>query len=105
MRKEGKIRGEGPLDRGNPNNLEVLGSDGIWYPIDKKVDMGHLRDAVEYWNSEGRFHGSKSPEVRKWMLNPNNYELQPQNINRSEGGRLGHEQRYLPPEPKLPGAR
>jgi hypothetical protein len=51
-----------------------------------KCDMGHHPvDAVTYWNDTGYQHGAKSPEVRQWMLDPNNYELQPSSYNRSLG--------------------
>ncbi|GAB3635236.1 hypothetical protein GCM10027422_08260 [Hymenobacter arcticus] len=75
-------------------NKQVLGPDGNWYPV-KETDMGHLHDAVQWWNAEGRKHGAKSPEIRKWMLDPDNYELEPSSINRSRGGKL--KERYLPP--------
>ena len=39
--------------------------------------MGHNpEDAVFYWNRCGRYHGSKSQVVRKWMLDSNNYRLE-----------------------------
>lgn len=44
---------------------------------------------------KGRFTGAKSPRVRRFMRNPNNYELQPSSINRTNGAKLGA--RYLPP--------
>lgn len=31
---------------------------------------------VKWWNTEGRFIGPKAPEVRQFMLDPDNYELQ-----------------------------
>lgn len=57
--------------------------------------MGHKIDAVTWWNKKGRFTGAKSPRVRRFMRNPNNYELQPYWINRSNGAKLG--ETYLPP--------
>ncbi|MEO7589308.1 MAG: GH-E family nuclease [Arachnia sp.] len=55
-----------------------------------KCDMGHAPvDAVTYWNTTGMGHGAKSPEVRKWMLDSGNYELQPSSWNRSQGAKLG----------------
>jgi RHS repeat-associated protein len=65
-----------------------------WHPI-KMTDMGHLTDAVKYWNTRGRYLGPKHPEVRRWMLDPANYELEPSGINRSRGAKL--RERYLPP--------
>lgn len=67
---------------------------GKWYNI-KDADMGHKIDAVTWWNKKGRFTGAKSPRVRRFMRNPNNYELQPYWINRSNGAKLG--ETYLPP--------
>lgn len=65
-----------------------------WHPINT-ADMGHLTDAVKYWNAIGRFLGPKHPEVRKWMLDPANYKLEPGSINRANGAKL--RERYLPP--------
>lgn len=95
MRTEGKIQGEGDLLRGNPNNLKVQDRDGYWHRIDEKIDMAHTTDAVSWWNAFGKYKGAKAPEVRDFMLNSKNYELQPRSINRSEGGKLG--QTYEPP--------
>jgi hypothetical protein len=39
MRSEGQIVGEGPLLRGNPNGLKLVGDDGTLINIDSKVDM------------------------------------------------------------------
>lgn len=55
-----------------------------------QTDMGHFPvDAVTYWNSTGINHGARSPEVRAWMLDPDNYSLQPSSYNRSQGAKLG----------------
>ncbi|MEZ6134463.1 MAG: GH-E family nuclease [Pirellulaceae bacterium] len=62
---------------------------GTWHDLDETVDMAHLVDAVTWWNSTGYKFGEKSKEVREWMLNPDNYVLQPQSINRSQGARIG----------------
>jgi hypothetical protein len=96
MRREGKIVGEGPLLRGNPNNLQLRAPDGTLHRIDDTIDMGHKTDAVNWWNAEGRNYGPKSPEVRQWMLDPNNYELQLRSLNRSAGASLGVQ--YLAPK-------
>lgn len=81
MRKEGTLKGEG-------DGREVLGADGKWYPIDQ-TDMGHKQSAVDYWNTEGRYYGPRSPEVREFMNDPKNYELEPKSINRSNGAKMG----------------
>jgi filamentous hemagglutinin len=98
MRAEGKIQGEGPLLTGNPNNLKVRGRDKQWYHIDHTVDMAHKVDAVIWWNEVGRLKGKGAPEVRKFMLDSDNYHLEPQKFNRSDGAKL--RQVYLPPVPK-----
>lgn len=89
MESEGKIR-ESEL----PPGREVLGPDGKWHDI-RETDMGHIEDAVNWWNTQGRNYSPKGKEVRKWMLDPNNYELEPSSINRSRGAKL--KQKYLPP--------
>ena len=50
--------------------------------------MGHITDAVHWWNTEGRKYGERATEVRKWMLDSKNYELQYYRINRSNGASL-----------------
>jgi RHS repeat-associated protein len=99
MRAEGLIQGEGPLLRGNPNNLMLKQADGTWVRIDETIDMAHRIDAVSWWNEAGRFFGAKSPQVRQFMLDSKNYVLQPRSINRAAGARLG--ETYLPPEPSF----
>ena len=86
MRSEGRIR-EGA------NGLEFKAGDGKWYSLDR-ADMAHIKDAVSWWNEEGRNYGAKSSEVRAFMKDPNNYELELDFINRSQGP---HNQTYLPP--------
>jgi RHS repeat-associated protein len=59
-------------------------------------DQAHVPvDAVRYWNSTGRWLGARAPEIRNWMLNPENYTIQPRGMNRSAGGSLPDE--YKPP--------
>ena len=85
---------EGKIQADSVGGKQVLGPDGEWHAL-PKTDMGHLHDAVNWWNNEGRKHGAKSPEVREWMLDPANYELEPTSLNRSRGAKL--KDRYLPP--------
>lgn len=87
MRSEDKLRD-------GKNGTEFEASDGEWYPL-KDADMAHNKDAVKWWNEEGRLLGEKSPEVRKWMLDSKNYTLDHYSINRSAGAKLG--ETYLPP--------
>jgi len=88
MTDEGKIRED--FD----GNMEFLAGDNKWYPIDQ-ADMAHRTDAVTWWNETGRQHGPRSPEVREFMLDSDNYELEHFSINRSQGAQLG--ETYLPP--------
>jgi RHS repeat-associated protein len=86
MRREGLIRDF-------PGGTKVLYNDK-WYPI-AETDMSHIQDAVTWWNTVGRHYGAKADEVRAWMLDPNNYILEPRSANRSRGGQLT--ETYLPP--------
>jgi RHS repeat-associated protein len=88
MEGQGRIRGSG-------DQREVFheGSQQ-WHPINE-TDMGHTQDAVSWWNKQGRQYGAKSPEVRRWMLDSSNYELEPSSINRSRGASLT--ETYLDP--------
>jgi len=63
----------------------------------KEADMGHIDDAVTWWNKTGRKFGSKSSEVRNWMLDSKNYRLEYFRTNRSRGAILGKTTEYLPP--------
>jgi len=89
-----RMEGEKKIREITAGKKEVLGPDGNWYEIEK-TDMGHLEDAVSWWNREGRQHGAKSKEVRDWMKDAKNYELEPSSINRSRGAQLT--ETYLPP--------
>jgi hypothetical protein len=89
MTAEGKIRT-------SDGRTEVL-FEGNWYLIEQ-TDMGHTVDAVRWWNSTGKYFGPKDPRVRAFMLDPDNYELQPSSINRSRGAIMGNSgQTYEPP--------
>jgi RHS repeat-associated protein len=89
MRQQGLIRD-------TPNGTEVRASNGTWMPI-AETDMAHTTDAMRWWNDVGRQYGPRSPEVRQWMLDPNNYRLEAPRINRSSSGRLRNSEGYLPP--------
>lgn len=89
MRQEGKLR-DNPMS----GETQFKASDGKWYPI-KQADMAHKTDAVKWWNRTGRRHGAKSPKVREWMRDPDNYTLDHYSLNRSAGAKL--KDRYLPP--------
>jgi len=80
MKAEGRISEDGTMYKS---------SDGKWRPIDSSANMAHIRDAVEFWNSEGKYYGKKNKYSRKFMLNPNNYELEHEGANKSKGAKLG----------------
>jgi hypothetical protein len=90
-----RMRAEGKL-RDGPDGPEFQATNGRWYDL-SEADMSHKTDAVKWWNEEGRKYGPKSAEVRKWMLDPDNYELDHFSINRSKGGALPD--RYQAPLP------
>ena len=87
MRKEGKIRTMG-------GKTQFKDSKGVWRPL-SDADMAHKIDAVSWWNSTGRQYGARSPEVREFMKNADNYYLEYYSINRSQGAKLS--EIYLPP--------
>ncbi|MBP0583482.1 RHS domain-containing protein [Labrys sp. LIt4] len=62
-----------------------------------RADMSHINDASTWWNQTGRYFGERAPLVRQFMLEPNNYYLDLDSINRSQGEILGKNTRYLPP--------
>lgn len=76
--------------------LMVEWNPGRWHRLDD-CDMSHKEPpgAVGYWNSVRASTAPKSPLVRAWMLDANNYFLEPAALNRSRGAR--ETQRYLPP--------
>jgi len=80
----------------NGSTVEVLNSRGQWVDVNT-TDMSHVKDAVREWNENLKYEGPKSPEVRKWMLDPKNYKLDSSGINRSEGAKL--KKTYDPPMP------
>jgi hypothetical protein len=71
---------------------------GRWYDV-ADCDLSHEpTDAVTYWNTEGYKYGPRSPEVRAWMSNIDNYIFEPSSINRSRASRHGEGYR-LPARP------
>lgn len=98
MHSEGKVKGYNPDNPGDLSRVRVKGSDNKWYPLDD-CDMGHVPvDAVAYWNNVGRFYGPRSPEVRDWMTDPDNYEIQPRVLNQGDGSIMSSSgMRYQPP--------
>jgi hypothetical protein len=68
--------------------------DKKWYP-ESEAAMGHIIDAVIWWNSNGRFTEMQSDEVIQFMQDPDNYELEETRQNSARGAALNI--RYLPP--------
>ncbi|CAM4413524.1 polymorphic toxin-type HINT domain-containing protein [Zobellia nedashkovskayae] len=68
----------------------------LWRDV-KYADMGHITDAVTWWNKTGRKYGAKSKEVREWMLDSDNYVLEYFRTNRSKGSILGKTIKYKTP--------
>lgn len=81
------MKSEGLIKQGDNGLLFYDKEKKAWYDI-SEADMGHKTDAVKYWNKVGRKFGPKSKEVRQWMLNSDNYELQHYSSNRSNGAKL-----------------
>jgi dolichol kinase len=89
MRAEGKY---------NPVTDQILYSrDRKWYPV-AQCDMGHVIDAVTWWNSNGRLTGARSSTVISFMNNALNYEFEPSQENQRGGAALAARGlRYRPP--------
>src|ERR1043165_1086888 len=81
---------------GEPSQYYEI-QDGKWYAL-KTADMGHIHDAVIYWNTIGYKYKPKSAVIRKWMLDPKNYRLEHRSINRSKGSILGKTHTYRKPK-------
>jgi len=88
MRAEGKVVGnQVKYGRDAAGNLLPPGQFTLW-PL-SQCAMGHLVDAVTWWNTNGRFTGPQSPEVQKFMTDPDNYEIEPSDPNSLRGALLG----------------
>ena len=70
-----------------PEGAVFKNVDGNKYFL-RNAHKGHNpEDAVSYWNRCGRYYVAKSQEVRKWMLDPNNYRLEYGTENCSRGAK------------------
>lgn len=67
----------------------TLGGPRVWKKLDRNIHMGHIIDAVSWWNSTGYTFGAKAKQVRTFMLDPSNYELEWGALNSSNGAKLG----------------
>lgn len=87
-----RMRQEGKYD---PATDQILyARNGQRYHV-RDCDMGHIIDAVNWWNSNGRLTGARSSAVQAFMNNPINYEFEPSSENRRRGAALAG--RYQPP--------
>jgi hypothetical protein len=96
MRGEGKIVGE-KVKYGRDRNGNPLPNGQFELYSLNECAMGHVIDAVTWWNTNGRFAGPQSLEVQKFMADPGNYEIEPSGPNSLRGALLGGRgARYLP---------
>lgn len=91
-----RMKAEGRIVETEQGMLQVVCPGGRCADL-SETDMSHLQDAVRYWNREGYKHGPKAPDVRDFMLDPKNYELEPSATNRARGGQTT--ERYKDPAP------
>jgi hypothetical protein len=98
MKREGRYRpdkgGEILYNRDDQGRPLSSGQPGRWVNV-RNCDMGHVIDAVAWWNSNGRLTGPQSQAVLAFMNDADNYELEPSAANRWRGARIGAH--YLPP--------
>lgn len=87
MRNEGKIVGDQVRYERDAAGNATPGRFTL-YPI-SACAMGHIIDAVTWWNTNGRFTGPQSREVQQFMTDPGNYEIEPGGPNSLRGATLG----------------
>ena len=88
---------EGRLVMNDNGQIRVLNSNNEWVDVDT-TDMSHIKDAVKAWNDGLYKTGPQSSEVRSFMNDAKNYELDSSSINRSNGAKLGLQ--YRDPDTK-----
>ena len=93
MRKEGKVK-----KNADGEDIFLVDKDSDkWQKVDiPGTHMGHLTDAVKWWNKVGKWFGKKAKKVREWMLDSKNYEFENGKDNMSKGGKL--KDRYEDPK-------
>ena len=98
MLSEGKYRpdngGEVASARTAKGAPLAVGAKVRWVSV-AQCDMGHIVDAVAWWNSNGCLLGAQAGPVLRFMADSNNYEFEPLPANRARGARIGA--RYVPP--------
>ena len=67
----------------------------VWKPLDRNIHMGHIEGAVEWWNKNN--FAAKATEVRTFMLDDENYELEFGPLNSSNGAISGQTNTYHRP--------
>jgi hypothetical protein len=88
MRSEGKIVGDNVRSPRSALGVPLPAGQVRLVPI-SACAMGHVIDAVLWWNTNGRFTGPQSPEVARFMTDPLNYEIEPQDSNSLRGSLMG----------------
>lgn len=59
-----------------------------WKQLDRNIHMGHIEDAVKWWNNGGWSFGARSYEARAFMLRDDNYRFEWGPLNSGNGSRL-----------------
>ena len=81
----------------HPNQFQDRYDPDKWHSM-SEANLGHVINAVNWWNSNGRFTGIKSKEVETFMKDADNYELDDKVQNQKRGSLEAAENvRYLNP--------
>ena len=94
MRGEGRLVGTQVRSGRDATGVALPPGSFTWWPL-SDCTMGHVIDAVTWWNTNGRFTGPQSQEVEDFMTDPINYEIEPAGPNSLRGSQLGKRQQYL----------
>ena len=88
MRAEGRLVGDQVRYGRSAAGVPLPPGQFELHPV-SQCAMGHIIDAVTWWNTNGRFTGPQSPEVQAFMTDPANYEIEPGGPNSLRGAQLG----------------
>lgn len=80
----GKEEVFGPIRVKNPDGSVTIKED--WFDIED-AHMGHIEAAVDFWNRKGIDLGPRHPEIRDFMNQADNYELQHGGYNSMMGAK------------------
>jgi hypothetical protein len=94
MRSEGSLVGTQVRYDRDAAGVALPPGKFTWWSL-SDCTMGHVIDAVTWWNANGRFTGPQSREVEKFMTDPDNYVIEPAGPNSLRGALLGGRQQYL----------